>query len=179
MIDDIKLPGASRYLNEIQRRQRLPPNTFQATHYLARLRWGWLLLVQYTEWSSTHWHSKSVIRTALWGLGWTRVNSRADCAKDTSADYCGGVSDREPCCIKSIRKSCSWSLVSSDLQYAPFVADQCTRSSPSSFRKDLFNIAQTTISSKVLSQDKAYFANLAVYAVLWLKVRLIIHSFTG
>lgn len=39
-----------------------------------------------------------------------------------------------------------------------------------SFRKDLFNIARTTLSSKVLAQDKDYFANLAVDAVLRLKV---------
>ena len=38
------------------------------------------------------------------------------------------------------------------------------------FREDLFNIARTTLSSKVLSQDKNYFANLAVDAVLRLKV---------
>ncbi|KAG1875463.1 chaperonin Cpn60/TCP-1 family [Suillus subalutaceus] len=37
------------------------------------------------------------------------------------------------------------------------------------FRQDLFNIARTTPSSKVLSQDKDYFANLAVDAVLRLK----------
>ena len=37
------------------------------------------------------------------------------------------------------------------------------------FRMDLFNIARTTLSSKVLSQDKDYFANLAVDAVLRLK----------
>ncbi|KAL5512241.1 CCT2 [Sanghuangporus baumii] len=36
----------------------------------------------------------------------------------------------------------------------------------SMFREDLFNIARTTLSSKVLSQDKDYFANLAVDAVL-------------
>ena len=34
------------------------------------------------------------------------------------------------------------------------------------FRYDLLNIARTTLSSKVLSQDKDYFANLAVDAVL-------------
>ena len=39
------------------------------------------------------------------------------------------------------------------------------------FRTDLFNIARTTLSSKVLSQDKDYFANLAVDAVLRLQVR--------
>ncbi|KAJ7180478.1 chaperonin Cpn60/TCP-1 family [Mycena filopes] len=37
------------------------------------------------------------------------------------------------------------------------------------FRQDLFNIARTTLSSKVLSQDKEYFANLAVDAVLRIK----------
>ncbi|KAJ3028467.1 UNVERIFIED_CONTAM: T-complex protein 1 subunit beta [Siphonaria sp. JEL0065] len=37
------------------------------------------------------------------------------------------------------------------------------------FRADLINIAKTTLSSKVLSQDKEYFANLAVDAVLRLK----------
>ncbi|KAF9078265.1 T-complex protein 1 subunit beta [Rhodocollybia butyracea] len=37
------------------------------------------------------------------------------------------------------------------------------------FRTDLFNIARTTLSSKVLSQDKGYFADLAVDAVLRLK----------
>ena len=44
------------------------------------------------------------------------------------------------------------------------------RSNPLKFRQDLFNIARTTLSSKVLSQDKEYFANLAVDAVLRLKV---------
>ena len=42
---------------------------------------------------------------------------------------------------------------------------------PSRFRQDLVNIARTTLSSKVLSQDKDYFANLAVDAVLRLKVQ--------
>ncbi|CAG8501878.1 6872_t:CDS:10 [Acaulospora colombiana] len=40
---------------------------------------------------------------------------------------------------------------------------------PEAFRKDLINIARTTLSSKVLSQDKDYFAKLAVDAVLRLK----------
>ncbi|ORY06836.1 T-complex protein 1 subunit beta [Basidiobolus meristosporus CBS 931.73] len=40
---------------------------------------------------------------------------------------------------------------------------------PEEFRKDLVNIARTTLSSKVLSQDKEYFSNLAVDAVLRLK----------
>lgn len=41
---------------------------------------------------------------------------------------------------------------------------------PELFRVDLINIAKTTLSSKVLSQDKDYFAELAVNAVLRLKV---------
>ncbi|RUS17694.1 T-complex protein 1 subunit beta [Endogone sp. FLAS-F59071] len=40
---------------------------------------------------------------------------------------------------------------------------------PSVFREDLINIAKTTLSSKVLSQDKDYFAKLAVDAVMRLK----------
>jgi T-complex protein 1 subunit beta len=40
---------------------------------------------------------------------------------------------------------------------------------PAKFRQDLMNIARTTLSSKVLSQDKDYFSNLAVDAVLRLK----------
>lgn len=48
----------------------------------------------------------------------------------------------------------------------------CFRSDPTTFRSDLFNIARTTLSSKVLSQDKDYFANLAVDAVLRLKVMI-------
>ncbi|KAF8979102.1 T-complex protein 1 subunit beta [Entomortierella lignicola] len=40
---------------------------------------------------------------------------------------------------------------------------------PEVFRKDLINIARTTLSSKVLSQDKEYFSKLAVDAVLRLK----------
>lgn len=37
------------------------------------------------------------------------------------------------------------------------------------FRKDLENIARTTLSSKVVSQDKVYFSKLVVDAVLRLK----------
>ncbi|KAJ6583176.1 chaperonin Cpn60/TCP-1 family [Mycena sp. CBHHK59/15] len=43
-------------------------------------------------------------------------------------------------------------------------------SDPNVFRQDLYNIARTTLSSKVLSQDKEYFSNLAVDAVLRLKL---------
>ncbi|KAI9223388.1 T-complex protein 1 subunit beta [Blastocladiella britannica] len=40
---------------------------------------------------------------------------------------------------------------------------------PAAFRRDLINISKTTLSSKVLSQDRAYFSELAVDAVLRLK----------
>lgn len=42
-------------------------------------------------------------------------------------------------------------------------------SDATAFRQDLINIAKTTLSSKVLSQDKDYFAKLAVDAVMRLK----------
>lgn len=38
------------------------------------------------------------------------------------------------------------------------------------FKEDLMNIARTTLSSKILVQHRDYFANLAVEAVLRLKV---------
>lgn len=41
--------------------------------------------------------------------------------------------------------------------------------SPETFRKDLMNIARTTLSSKILSQHKEHFSTLAVDAVLRLK----------
>jgi chaperonin GroEL (HSP60 family) len=43
------------------------------------------------------------------------------------------------------------------------------RNNVEAFRKDLENIARTTLSSKVLSQDKGHFAKLVVDAVLRLK----------
>lgn len=57
-------------------------------------------------------------------------------------------------------------------EYAIMLIDLMTISFPSSdkFRADLMNIAMTTLSSKILSQDKEYFAELAVDAVLRLKV---------
>lgn len=51
------------------------------------------------------------------------------------------------------------------------ISESSCSADPQKFRQDLFNIARTTLSSKVLSQDKDYFANLAVDAVLRLKVR--------
>lgn len=44
------------------------------------------------------------------------------------------------------------------------------RKNPEAFRQDLLAIARTTLSSKVLAADKDYFAELAVSAVLRLKV---------
>lgn len=43
------------------------------------------------------------------------------------------------------------------------------KSNPELFRNDLINIGKTTLSSKILSQDKQYFAELAVNAILRLK----------
>ncbi|ABN66129.2 predicted protein [Scheffersomyces stipitis CBS 6054] len=43
------------------------------------------------------------------------------------------------------------------------------KSDPEKFRADLLNIAKTTLSSKILSQDKELFAELAVSAILRLK----------
>ncbi|CAK9225879.1 unnamed protein product [Sphagnum troendelagicum] len=44
------------------------------------------------------------------------------------------------------------------------------RSDSERFQSDLCKIAMTTLSSKILAQDKEHFANLAVGAVLQLKV---------
>lgn len=43
------------------------------------------------------------------------------------------------------------------------------KADPVRFRSDLVRVAETTLSSKILAQDKAHFANLAVDAVLRLK----------
>lgn len=43
------------------------------------------------------------------------------------------------------------------------------RQNTDALRKDLENIARTTLSSKVVSQDKEYFSKLVVDAVLRLK----------
>lgn len=45
-----------------------------------------------------------------------------------------------------------------------------TIASAEAFRQDLLRIARTTLSSKILSQEKEHFAELAVNAVLRLKV---------
>lgn len=41
------------------------------------------------------------------------------------------------------------------------------------FKEDLMNIARTTLSSKILMQHRDHFANLAVEAVLRLKVKVV------
>lgn len=43
------------------------------------------------------------------------------------------------------------------------------------FKTDLMKIAMTTLSSKILSQDKEHFAQLAVDAVMRLKVIIFLH----
>lgn len=43
------------------------------------------------------------------------------------------------------------------------------------FKSDLMKIAMTTLSSKILSQDKVHFAQLAVDAVMRLKVMNFLH----
>lgn len=46
----------------------------------------------------------------------------------------------------------------------------CLHCNAEKFKSDLVNIAMTTLSSKILSQDKEHFASLAVDAVMRLKV---------
>jgi hypothetical protein len=55
----------------------------------------------------------------------------------------------------------------------------CVLYTAEKFRSDLCNIAMTTLSSKILSQDKEHFANLAVDAVLRLKVHLLGYLYPG
>ena len=57
------------------------------------------------------------------------------------------------------------------IAYADVLTLSSCSDDPVQFRNDLVNIARTTLSSKVLSQDNDYFANLAVDAVLRLRVR--------
>lgn len=68
-------------------------------------------------------------------------------------------------------------LLSSSTSIANNVSNVSRSTDPARFRQDLVNIARTTLSSKVLSQDKEYFANLAVDAVLRLKVHSTTLSF--
>ncbi|KAJ3102621.1 T-complex protein 1 subunit beta [Phlyctochytrium planicorne] len=60
--------------------------------------------------------------------------------------------------------------IASQVAYKALEASALDNSaSKEAFRQDLINIAKTTLSSKVLAQDKEYFAKLAVDAVLRLK----------
>jgi T-complex protein 1 subunit beta len=61
-------------------------------------------------------------------------------------------------------------LTQSAVDHGYFLRElELMRQNTDALRKDLENIARTTLSSKVLSQDKIYFANLVVDAVLRLK----------
>ena len=63
-----------------------------------------------------------------------------------------------------------WRLARSYARKALEDASIDNSADPAIFREDLFRIARTTLSSKVVTHDKDYFAELAVEAVLRLKV---------
>lgn len=50
------------------------------------------------------------------------------------------------------------------------LTEMCFSNDSAKFKNDLLNIARTTLSSKILTQYKDQFSNLAVDAVLRLKV---------
>lgn len=77
----------------------------------------------------------------------------------------------------TIDHSCVFSCLFFWIWRSRVAENVASRNDPQGFRQDLFNIARTTLSSKVLAQDKEYFANLAVDAVLRLKVRRLSPSF--
>ena len=77
--------------------------------------------------------------------------------------------------LKALEKAAVNNLLSGFLIVVIFYSRDLS-SNPHKFREDLFNIARTTLSSKVLSQDKDYFANLAVDAVLRLKVTFLFNA---
>lgn len=62
-----------------------------------------------------------------------------------------------------------WRKASDEAKKALLEASLDNSSNSEKFREDLMNIARTTLSSKILSQDKEHFAKLAVDAVLRLK----------
>ena len=65
-----------------------------------------------------------------------------------------------------VKGNCSvWMIAGKHLLCAVCCSNDATK-----FREDLMNIARTTLSSKILTQYKDHFANLAVTAVLRLKV---------
>lgn len=67
------------------------------------------------------------------------------------------------------------SIVHSFLLWNEYACINC-RNDPEKFQEDLMNIARTTLSSKILTQHKDYFATLAVNAVLRLKVSAPFHK---
>ena len=73
-------------------------------------------------------------------------------------------------------QSCQWNASDSEtdccvdaVMMQPSLLCWCSDDA-AKFREDLMNIARTTLSSKILTQYKDHFANLAVTAVLRLKV---------
>ncbi len=80
-------------------------------------------------------------------------------------------------------ENCIVFLTFLDKSYLLIVTDVttviCVLYTAEKFRSDLCNIAMTTLSSKILSQDKEHFANLAVDAVLRLKVHLLDYLYPG
>lgn len=62
-----------------------------------------------------------------------------------------------------------WRLARAEAQKALEASAEDHSSDEALFRNDLLNIAQTTLSSKLLAHEKQYFAELAVDAVLRLK----------
>ena len=64
-----------------------------------------------------------------------------------------------------------WRFAAQTALDALLKAAKDNRSNEKQFKLDLFNIAKTTLSSKIVLSDLDFFANLAVDAVLRLKVR--------
>ena len=84
--------------------------------------------------------------------------------------FCTCISTQSRFVPKRCAHFCSYiaSLsLSLSLSLSPLSAD------PTKFREDLLNIARTTLSSKILVHHRDHFSNLAVNAVLRLKVTLI------
>ena len=78
--------------------------------------------------------------------------------------FCTCISTQSRFVPKRCAHFCSYIA---SLSLSPLSAD------PTKFREDLLNIARTTLSSKILVHHRDYFSNLAVNAVLRLKVTLI------
>jgi chaperonin GroEL (HSP60 family) len=63
-----------------------------------------------------------------------------------------------------------WRLASAVAREALIKSTKNNGADPEKFRNDLYKIACTTLSSKLLKAEKDYFANLAVDAIMRLKV---------